>query len=574
MSHSSGFYEDSFDLQITAGEGTQIYYTLDGSKPTTESTRYTGPIRVYNRSEEPNVWRSQQRVVLDWQTYTPDPTPVDKAFIVRAIAVDENGAVSKSVTATYFVDLAEYAEKTVVSLIVDPEDFWGENGIYVTGKKYDDWYLGDRTQEAPTANFRKWGSERPAYFLYFSKDKAFGQDIGVRVAGQSTRNYAKKNVSVHAKERYGGSDMFEQNIFEDTQSRKLTIRGGFAHAVCQMLVRDRNFGTQQSQRTAVFINGEFWYDANILEKYDALYFYEHFGVNPNNIVSVEEQEYLDIGEEGEELLLNEIYDYLAAYDLSDDAHYAGFAELVDLQSYIDYMCFNIYIDNMDFSEQKNCIWWRSREVTSKPYEDGKWRFLLYDLDAMEWNDAGIWGVESQAEKNSFALIPLYNRKEPINQQPMFMALKENPAFVKQFVLTFMDMVNTNFRYENVKAVLDAYGPAGDNYQGSHQSLSYYETFFATRPQYIVPYMAEEFGLTGTLASVDLAVNNSDGGYIRLNTIEPDLFAGTWSGQYYTDFPVTVTAVAKDGYVFKGWSGAINSAEETVELKLNTGGTSL
>lgn len=574
LSHPSGFYEDAFDLRISAEEGAQVYYTLDGSIPTTESMRYTQPVRVYNRSGEPNVWRSQQRVVLDWQNYTPDPTPVDKAFIVRAIAVDEDGAVSKPVTATYFVDLEEYEENTVVSLVVDPADFWGDNGLYVTGKKYDAWYLGDRSGEEPTANFRKWGWERPAYFLYFSEDKTFDQDIGIRVTGQSTRNLAKKNVSVYSRERYGGSDFFEQDVFEGVQSRKLAVRGGYAHAVCQMLVRDRNFGTQQSKRVSVFINGEFWYHANILEKYDSTYFYEHFGINPNNIVSVEERKYLDIGEPEDLLLLDEVYNYLEAHDLSDEAHYAGFSELVDLQSYIDYMCFNIYIDNMDFSEQKNCIWWRSKAVTSKPYEDGKWRFLAYDLDAMEWNDARVWGLTTQAEKNSFALVPLYNRKEPINQQPMFVALKKNPAFVKQFVLTFMDMVNENFRYEHVKTVLDAYGPAGENYHGSFQDISYYDTFFKTRPKYIVPYMAEEFGLTGTLAPVRLAVNDSSGGYIQLNTIQPDLSEGDWAGSYYTDFPITVTAVAAEGYVFKGWSGSVNSPEASLEVTLNRGGTSL
>ena len=139
FSHASGFYEDAFDLQINAEDGVTIYYTLDGSIPTAESEIYTKPIRVYNRSDEPNQWRSQQRVLADWQNYRPDNTPVDKAFIIRAIAIDESGAVSEPVTASYFVGLEAYKENAVVSLVVDPEDFWGEDGIYVTGKKYDSW---------------------------------------------------------------------------------------------------------------------------------------------------------------------------------------------------------------------------------------------------------------------------------------------------------------------------------------------------------------------------------------------------------------------------------------------------
>lgn len=579
LSHPSGFYEEAFDLQIFAEEGVQIYYTLDGSIPTAESERYTKPIRVYNRSEEPNVWRSQQRVTLNWETYTPDTEPVDKAFILRAIAVDENGAVSKPVTATYFVGQEEYSKGNVVSLVVDPDDFWGENGIYVTGKAYDRWYSGDRTETAPYANFELRGRqvESPVCFQYFFENGTFEQNVGIRVSGGSSRKRAQKSVSLYAREVYDGSDYFGVKFFDDVQVRKLTIRGGYANAVCQMLARDRAFATQRSERVAVFINGEFWYNANFLEKYDAQYFYERYGVNPNNVLAVKERIYLDEGMPGDELLLDEVYDYLAANDLSDSDCYAEFGDLVDIQSYIDYMCFNIYIDNMDFSELKNSVWWRSREKTSKPYEDGKWRFVLYDLDAMEWNDAHMWGLENQAQKNSFSLIPRYLREQPINQQPIYVALKKNPAFVKQFVLTFMDLVNENFRYEKVKEVLDTYGPAGVNYHGGNggtRDISYYEAFFKTRASYIVPYMAEEFSLTGTLETLHLGINNGEAGHIRLNTIVPDLSEGTWSGRYYTDFPVTVTAVAEEGYVFKGWSGDIHSEETSLELKLTTGGTSL
>ena len=43
-------------------------------------------------------------------------------------------AVSEAVTATYFVGENPYRDKLVVSLVADPEDLFGENGIYVTGK--------------------------------------------------------------------------------------------------------------------------------------------------------------------------------------------------------------------------------------------------------------------------------------------------------------------------------------------------------------------------------------------------------------------------------------------------------
>jgi len=67
LSHASGFYDVGFELEIVYSEGTVVYYTLDGSVPDEGSYFYERPIRVYDKSQEPNVGRSMQNVVLDWK---------------------------------------------------------------------------------------------------------------------------------------------------------------------------------------------------------------------------------------------------------------------------------------------------------------------------------------------------------------------------------------------------------------------------------------------------------------------------------------------------------------------------
>ena len=62
--------------------------------------------------------------------------------------------------------------------------------------------------------------------------------------------------------------------------------------------------------------------------------------------------------------------------------------------------------------------------------------------------------------------------------------------------------------------------------------------------------------------------------LSINTTIPDLSEGSWTGKYYTDYPVTVTAVPADGYEFVGWSGSVTSNSDTIEAEVVEGGITL
>lgn len=48
----------------------------------------------------------------------------------------------------------------------------------------------------------------------------------------------------------------------------------------------------------------------------------------------------------------------------------------------------------------------------------------------------------------------------------------------------------------------------------------------------------------------------------------------WSGSYYTDYPVTVTAVPEEGWEFAGWSGDLSGKEPVCETAVKEGGIRL
>ena len=158
FSKASGFYNKEFTLRLYAPTD-EIYYTLDGSIPDKNAILYTEEILVKNVSDNPNVYRSIQNIIRDWKTYEIPKEAIDKAVIIRAIAIDDYGNTSDIVTKTYFVDMENYQDGYVLSIVSEPEELFGEDGIYVTGKEYDEWYLGDQEGNMPLCNFEKEGRD-------------------------------------------------------------------------------------------------------------------------------------------------------------------------------------------------------------------------------------------------------------------------------------------------------------------------------------------------------------------------------------------------------------------------------
>ena len=565
FSHQSGFYKESFQLTITAPEGCTIHYTLDGAVPTEKSPVYQKPITVYDKSKEPNIFRSMERVVPKWKTYKPNRTPVDKAFIIRAVAISEDGAVGEPITATYFVNLDAYKDLTVFSVVVDPDEMWGLNGIGVTGMEYDIWYEGGQKGTAPTTNFRKHGREYEiaGAISYFSGDQFFEQQVGVRINGGSNRDGALKRLALHARTQYSGTEYFAKTLIGDLPSQAVVFRDEISNVINQRLMLDRYVAVQRTTPVTMFLNGEFWYNTELIEKYDSNYFYQHYGIDPDNLIVCKKDE-LQEGLPTDMTYQQQIHSFVNANDMSKKENYDRFCQLVDVQSYIDFIIANLYCDNMDFDDYKNVVVWKARNATDTGYGDGRWRFALYDMDAIAWNDHEHFGLATQAEKNPFELK--FRFVSSLKDQVVWSRLIKNEQFRQQFVLTFMDLVNTVYDYDYVAGEFLSYT--------EKEPPKFYADFFSARPSYMTSYLAKAFGLTGTLETLKLQVNDPAGGTLRANTADISMPSGQWSGNYYTDYPVTVTAIPSEGYEFAGWEGVTDADGATATVHMQEGGVSI
>ena len=519
FSKESGSYDKSFELSLHAPKGSKIYYTTDGSEPDVSSVggsvkdtvpaklptnEYKQAITVKNRDNDENRLCSKVNIPymydpMDYYNgpFYPEVSAVPKATVIRAMAVDEKGNTSKTVTKTYFVDkdLAEvYKNASVISVVTDPDNLLSEEkGIY----RYGNWENSGA----------EW--ERPAAVTYFEEDGTipFETTMWMRIHRNYPRRWGQKSVRYYFREEIRlknlkGYQLIPGAVNADGKPTKKYKRfilrnGGNEYAYSKMqdvfiqsLVSDRAFTTQSSRPCVLFLNGEYWGLYNLMERYSDNYLEEEFGVDKDNVVVIKNDE-LDEGKE-EDYALYEQLQAMADLDMSLTDNYEKFKKMVDIQSYLDYYATEIYIGNKDWPDN-NVQLWRTREDDGSDYGDTKWRYMLYDTEY----SMNLWGQDNNGNTNRL--------QEARNKDALFDALCKNDSFRQLLADMLMDLADKNFKSADAAKKLDAmaavYRPLMAQYKkrfGNGDVDSRVEdmkSFMANRKSQIKKHIQESFSIT-------------------------------------------------------------------------------
>ena len=367
------------DAVLEAAPGASIYYTLDGSAPTEAGAAYTGALSLGSTT------------------------------VVRALAVEPGALPSRAATYSFIIN--EGHTLPVVSLVSDDPSAFGL--MYGGGKK---------------------NIELAGNLAFYDGEDGFSIPCGIDMHGETSLAMPKKNMGIHFRGQYGESEL-DYDLFSGgvTSFKALILRAGQdqnASVIRNELLENLclqysdNVPTQRSRYCVLYVNGEYKGIYALMEKVNEQHYARLMGVSRDSVTVMKawanpQSEYYET-----------VIRFAQENDLMDAKNYARFCDIVDIDSLIDWMIIEGYSANTDLATG-NLRYARSTEG------DGKWRFMLYDMDATLRASGSIFGnVLKPASTQSAVFIT---------------QLINNSDFRERFLTRAGEVLATTLSNENVDA---------------------------------------------------------------------------------------------------------------------------
>ena len=153
------------------------------------------------------------------------------------------------------------------------------------------------------------------------------------------------------------------------------------------LTESLNFATMRFVPCTLFVNGEYWGVYYLSEEYDDAYICDHYNVKKDDVVLIKAGA-LKEGEEADFDAYLEMKESIAEADMTIAENYEAACRMVDIDSFIDYYATQIYIQRHEDWPSANYALWRTREDEGSEFGDGRWRWMLFDV-----NSGGMDSIE-------------------------------------------------------------------------------------------------------------------------------------------------------------------------------------
>ncbi|NPD45335.1 MULTISPECIES: CotH kinase family protein [unclassified Lentimicrobium] len=545
FSELGGMLSGSINLSLSGQTpGQEIRYTTDASLPTITSTLYTSPLYI------------------------------DSTTVIRASIFQPNYFTAGPFSNTYVYNSNH--ELDVMLLTTDPVNFFDEEyGIYVLGEE------GTYDEDSPHWGANFWEDwERPIHAAYYkagSNDIAIEFNAGVKIYGGYSRGQnEQRSLAFYARKKYGVSKFkypfFDKLPYDEFEAFVLRNSGqdwlisSIKDAALTSLMEGSGLDYLEFQPVVTYLNGEYWGMYNMREKTNEHFLASKHGVDPDEIVilDADNQEGHGYNEEYAALL-----DYVENTDLSINENFNYIEEQIDISNFAVYQVAQIYYNNSDWPIHNLKLW---------KYPEGKWKWILYDLD---------FGFGPWWQTNSYWENALFRALDPIGEEYpnpkwstlLFRQLIENLGFRNQFINRYADELNTRFLPENV---ISHFNELSNNIQSEvddhytrWDAFSIDQEYYVSemndwaeaRPSRAKEHIMEQFDLPA-MHQLTIDIEDVSQGLVELNN-NLRIQSLSWSGEYFETVPVILKAIPELGYTFSHWSGASTSTESVISIDLES-----
>jgi len=511
----AGYYENAAKVELqTVIHGATIYYTTDGSTPTSNSAVYSAPIEV------------------------------SKTSVIKAITLRAGYNPSRITTRSYFIG-EHKSNFPVISIGVDPYDFFDENdGMYAMGPY--------ASPEIPNYGANFWEPrEEPVTFEYFVNGKQKVEvNAGIKIFGNWSRRYPQRSFSINCKNAYGDermrykffkdkdNDVYKQIVVRNAGSDVYSLR--YRDLMLEEMVSDRmDIDYQAGVPAIVYINGEYWGIMNLREKVQERYLKDNYGIKEDDVTLI--ANYRETSEDqGSISEFKSLFDFISSSDLSTESSYNRVKGMMDINEYINYNIAEMFYANKDWPGC-NIKYWKENGAGNQ------WRWILYDLD-----QSSAYYEECNQYVNTLAdavsEVKTYWANFPESTVILRQLLK-NEAFKNEFIQRFAAHMNTTFTTERFTASINRYDSIYADEQAYHlERWGYSDSlwniekenllqFAEERPALMQGFIKDMFEISD-MVSLTLKSKNEQTPSFEVCSVA--MHGESVSGNYFAGIPLTVS----------------------------------
>jgi len=521
-----GVYPGPVQIEISGvvNDGS-IRYTTDGGVPEYSSARYDGSLSISNTT------------------------------VIRA-RIFENGKLPGKVsTQTYLID--EDISLPIMALSTDDDNLHDNRiGIYL---------------DENVSTRKPW--ERPAVLEFFEEDgsRVLNAEVDIRLFGRGAIHFPEKSLAIFARDNQG-KDYFDYPLFPSMPLdyfESFLLRSSsddwrytlFKDGMIQSVVEGQTeLDVQAFRQCILFINGNYMGIHNIREKYNESYLAAHHHIDPNNIdlLYIDNDYYparIEV-KSGDVGAYKSLLSFIEKEDLSDDASFELVEQIMDVDNFIDYIIVEVIASNKSWKHNRRV--WRPRTP------DGKFKWLLFDLDY------------------GYSLVNLDILERIGRDDPVFYNLLANEGFKQRFIQRLMTLDQTVFHANRVVPFIDSFEDGiedqinrhlqkwGGTYPGMITSKADWRNKVQIARSYAMnrspinrQHLEKFFNLSGFISGT-IQVSPENSGDIIADDVT--LTAASFDGKFTKGQELQFKAIPKAGFEFVGWETGSSNGVSIISSK--------